>query len=123
MLIAFSLGGIGGGDVKLAGAIGALVGCPMVIHAMLYGFIAAAVVGIGLIVVKRMTRQTAGRLVQFFWLLMTGVRPNDPTTARSPRLATALPWAIGAIAAVAQYQWIPWLTTGVVWVTGKPFGT
>jgi hypothetical protein len=109
--------------VKLAGAIGALVGWPMAIHALFYGFIAAAVVGVGLIVVKRMTRQTAGRLLQFFWMLMTGVRPNDPTGARSPRLATALPWAIGTIAAVAQYQWYPWLAGRGVWVTGVPFGT
>jgi prepilin peptidase CpaA len=108
MMLVFALGGIGGGDAKLAGAIGALAGWRLAVSAMFYGFIAAAVVALIVMIGRRVTRQTAGRVWRFIWLLAMGVRPGTPTDHRSPRIATALPWAIGTIWAIVQQQFGVW---------------
>lgn len=106
MFVAFALGGIGGGDAKLAGAIGAIAGWKLGIHVMFYGFIATAIVALAVMIGQRVVRQTAGRVWRFLWLLTLGARPAAPDDRRSPRVATALPWAIGAIWAVVEQHWL-----------------
>ncbi|MBL7139655.1 MAG: prepilin peptidase [Planctomycetes bacterium] len=55
LFVAYLLGGMGGGDVKLTGAVGALVGWHGVaeyaaLHAVFYSFLAAAATGLILVV-------------------------------------------------------------------------
>jgi len=52
-----SRGGMGGGDVKLAGLIGLAIGFPHVLIALLMAIIAAGVLAIALIVSRRRTRK------------------------------------------------------------------
>ncbi len=52
-----SRGGMGGGDVKLAGLIGLAIGFPYVLIALLMAIIAAGVLAIALIVSRRRTRK------------------------------------------------------------------
>lgn len=102
MMVAFALGGIGGGDAKFAAAIGALLLPPTAVFAMFYGFVVAALLAVLVMVRRRVARQTMSRVWRFLWLLATGARPVSPTDDRSPRIATALPWAIGAAWAVLE---------------------
>jgi len=46
LFVAYLLGGMGGGDVKLMGAVGALVGWPAALHAVFYSFVVGAAVGL-----------------------------------------------------------------------------
>jgi prepilin peptidase CpaA len=64
LFVAYLLGGMGGGDVKLMGAVGAFVGWPAAIHAVFYSFLAGA--AIGLIVV--IWRGQAGAVLRRMWM-------------------------------------------------------
>ncbi len=118
MLIAFQLGGIGGGDAKLAAAIGA-IGCTrLALYALFYGFLVSGVIALIVMVSRRVVRQTMGRIGRFLWLLSAGARPAAPTAPGSPKIATALGWAIGTIWAVAERML--WDGRGVLdWLIGR----
>jgi len=67
MFAAYLLGGMGGGDVKLMGAVGALVGWNGVaeyaaLHAVFYSFLAAAATGLILIVWRGQVRTVLRKL-------------------------------------------------------------
>ncbi|MEN6391878.1 MAG: A24 family peptidase [Syntrophomonas sp.] len=52
MLLVYWLGGVGAGDVKLYGAIGAIMGTIFAISSLLYATVCAAIIGIFLVAVK-----------------------------------------------------------------------
>src|SRR2546425_8761422 len=54
----YALGGLGAGDVKLIGAIGAWLGPADVIHAAMYSAVAGAVMALALAIVRGCVRQT-----------------------------------------------------------------
>jgi prepilin peptidase CpaA len=88
--------GIGGGDCKLMGAVGALAGWRFALAAMLYGFIAAAVIAVIVMVAKRVTRRTLSRVWRFVVLLFVPGGLTDPATADSPKIPFGLALCIGA---------------------------
>lgn len=53
LLILYALGGIGAGDVKLFGALGAWIGASMVVYLMIYSVLYAGVIGIVLLAISR----------------------------------------------------------------------
>lgn len=55
----FSRGGMGGGDVRLAGFLGLALGWRHLLVALLIAFVAGALVSLSLLLTKRVTRQTA----------------------------------------------------------------
>lgn len=68
--------GMGGGDVKLAGVMGLVLGLQGLVSALLLAFYAAAVVGIGLIAMRRRSRKdylpfgpflVGGMIIAFWW--------------------------------------------------------
>ncbi|MFO8013694.1 MAG: A24 family peptidase [Phycisphaerae bacterium] len=68
LLVAYLVGGMGGGDVKLMGAVGALVGWNgladyAALHAMFYSFLTAAAVGLVLMIWRGRTRAVARNLL------------------------------------------------------------
>ncbi|MEI7024306.1 A24 family peptidase [Paenibacillus sp. y28] len=63
MLVLYLLGGIGGGDVKLFAAIGAICGTEWTLHCMMYSIIYAGFAGIGWIVLRK---QFWGRIIRVF---------------------------------------------------------
>jgi prepilin peptidase CpaA len=95
----FALGGLGGGDVKLVGALGAWLGPAATIWVVLYAGVAGGVAAV-VVAVARGYLRTALRNV---WLLLThwrvsGIAPLDGLTltgSRGPRLAYAVPILIG----------------------------
>ncbi|MDD4891195.1 MAG: A24 family peptidase [Phycisphaerae bacterium] len=118
MMFAFYLGGIGGGDAKLAAAIGALALWKLAIYALFYGFIIAAILALPVMIYRRVVRQTMGRVWKFLWLLATGARPASPTDARSPQIATALPWALGTLWAMTEMHLLGGWSV-IDWLIGK----
>jgi prepilin peptidase CpaA len=68
LLVAYLFGGMGGGDVKLMGAVGALVGWNgladyAALHALFYSFLTAAAVGLVLMIWRGQTRTVARKLL------------------------------------------------------------
>jgi prepilin peptidase CpaA len=103
----FVLKGLGAGDVKLMGALGAWLGTAVVLGVAFYTTLAGGVLALGLIVKHRYS----GQAVRNLWLLLThwrvvGLRPLDALTLETsagPKLPYALPIAVGL--ALAFWLW------------------
>jgi prepilin peptidase CpaA len=102
----FLLGGMGAGDVKLLGAIGAWVGPAAVVWVALYGAIAGGLIAVVLALLHgylRVLLRNVGLLL-IHWRV-NGVRPLTALTlqgGQGPRLAYAVPIAVG----VACTRWL-----------------
>jgi prepilin peptidase CpaA len=98
----FALGGLGAGDVKLLGALGAwLGGVSMSLHLACFTALAGGVMALIVVV----SRQYFGQAFSNLWMLLmfwraSGLRPLPELTlqgSRGPKLAYALPIAAGAL--------------------------
>jgi prepilin peptidase CpaA len=95
----FALKGLGAGDVKLMGALGAWLGASLVVGVAFYTTLAGGVLALGLIAKHRY----AGQAARNIWLLFThwrvvGLKPLDSLTLETsagPKLPYALPIAAG----------------------------
>jgi len=100
----FMLGGMGAGDVKLVGALGAWLGPANALWTAVYGAIAGGVLALVVAVSSRYLWRALSNLrgLLFYWAV-AGVRPMPALTladARGPRLAYAIPISIGAVITV-----------------------
>lgn len=100
LLLAWLAGGIGGGDAKIAGAIGALAGWEFALDTLFFGLAAAAVMAMGIMLRRKIFRQTMKRILRFIFLALTPTRPADPATPDSPKLPFGLALCVGAAVAV-----------------------
>jgi len=100
MLVAYFAGGIGGGDVKLMGAVGALTGWRFTLEAMFWGFLAAGIMAVIVMVRRRIVRRTLARIGRFVYLAMTPAKPAAPVAPDSPKVPFGLAMCIGAAAAM-----------------------
>ena len=97
----FALGGLGGGDVKLLGAIGACLGGPLVLWVAMYSAIAG---GVFAVIVALRAGYLAAALRNIYYFLTYwktfGLKPVDGfdlDNSRAPRLAYALPMLSGLL--------------------------
>ena len=100
----FALRGLGGGDVKLLGALGAWLGPAAVLSVGLYSMLAGGVFGIVVAVRARYLRQALRNLkfLGTFWLSF-GVQPVESVSLDqkdTPRLAYAVPVLAGLLVTV-----------------------
>ena len=102
LLVAWLAGGIGGGDAKLMGAVGALTGWRFAVAAMFYGFAVAGIMAIVIMLKRRITKETFGRILRWLYLAFTPARPADPATAESPTIPFGLALCIGSAIALAD---------------------
>jgi prepilin peptidase CpaA len=72
-LLLFATGGIGGGDVKLLAALGALLGYPIILDVLFYSVVAGSGLGLGLVVWHGRGLQT---LRELGWLALSVVYPG-----------------------------------------------
>jgi prepilin peptidase CpaA len=97
----FVLRGLGAGDVKLMGALGAWLGMSTILGVAFYTSLAGGAFAIALILRHRY----AGQALRNLWLLLThwrifGIRPLDSLTLETsagPKLPYALPIAAGLV--------------------------
>ena len=105
-----SFGAPGGGDVKLTGAIGALGGWRFVLSAMLYGFIAGAVMALVVMVRRRLVRRTLRRVWRTLVLLVIpGARPVEAVGQDSPTIPFAVALCLGTAGAAVEVLLRSWL--------------
>ena len=102
LLAAWLAGGIGGGDAKLMGAVGALAGWQFAVAAMFYGFAIAAVMAVVVMLKRRIARKTLSRIWQWLYLMFTPAKAADPTTEESPKIPFGLALCIGSAMALAD---------------------
>lgn len=106
--IVFALGGIGGGDVKLMGAVGALSGSWQTVFATtVYALLIAVVMALVVIVHRGLVRRTASRLFGVALQVSARVRPTLPDDG--PRIAFSTAIALGGIVAAGE-QMLDWQT-------------
>jgi prepilin peptidase CpaA len=99
---AFALGGMGAGDVKLIGALGAWLGPLGVIYLAFYTALAGGVMALVAVLARGYLREAFRNLylLLMYWRVQ-GLRPHPDLsleTSRGPRLAYAIPIAAGALA-------------------------
>jgi prepilin peptidase CpaA len=105
LLLPWLAGGIGGGDAKIMGAVGALAGWRFALTAMFYGFGVALLMAIGILLHRRLLRDTLGRIGRFLWLVLVRARPGDPAGPESPKLPFGLALCIGSVIALVLTAW------------------
>jgi len=96
MFLAWRAGGVGGGDAKLMGAVGALAGWEFALASLFYGFAIAGVMALVVMLRRRILRRTLGRVWRFIMLLAMRAKPGDPSSEDSPPIAIGLALSIGA---------------------------
>ena len=96
MFIAWRAGGVGGGDAKLMGVVGALAGWEFALASLFYGFAIAGIMAFIVMLRRRIVRRTLGRVWRFILLIMMRAKPADPSEADSPTIAIGLALSIGA---------------------------
>ncbi len=103
-VIPFALGGLGGGDVKLMGALGAWLGPAQALWLGLYAGVAGGILAVGVSAASGYLRQALSNV----WLLLkhwtvVGPRPLDEFTlakGTGPRLAYAIPILVGTVVTI-----------------------
>jgi len=105
LMAAWLAGGIGGGDAKAMGAVGALTGWRFALAAMLYGFVVAAIMALIVMIRKKTTRQTLGRVWRFLVLIFTPGPTVDPAAKGSAKIPFGLALCIGAALALVEALW------------------
>ena len=100
----FALGGLGAGDVKLLGALGAWLGMSQVLWLALYTGAAGGVMALAVALAHGYLREALFNVATLIghWRL-NGPRPLDELTlarSRGPRLAYAVPILAGTVATI-----------------------
>jgi prepilin peptidase CpaA len=100
----FLLRGMGAGDLKLLGALGAWLGPLMAVRIGLWSALAGGVLAL----IVALAHGYAGQALRNVWLLLThwrvsGIKPVDSLTldkGKGPRLAYAVPLMVGLMVAL-----------------------
>ncbi len=113
LLAAYLIGGYGGGDAKLMGAVGAIAGARAAISILMYGLLIAVAMGLLQLIWRGQTWSTLARTGRAVWLVFSGGRPGDPTTAQSVQVRLGLAIGLGAVWYMAEahsgrtlYDWL-----------------
>jgi len=97
LFVVWLAGGIGGGDAKIMGAVGALTGWRFALTAMFYGFAVAVLMAVVIMLRRRIAMKTLGRIWQFLWLSVLRAKPGAPDGPDSVKLPFGLALCIGTV--------------------------
>lgn len=105
--IMVTMGGLGGGDMKLMGAIGAWsASWQVVLGTTVYALLAAAMIAIGLIIAHGRIKLTLTRLAGIAATKGQAIAPDDDETA--PKVPFAVAAALGVAIAGAEHMLALW---------------
>lgn len=96
LLLVWTAGGIGAGDVKLMAAIGALGGWRFAMASLFCALIVAVLMALVVMFRRRIARRTLARVGRFFYLALTPGKSVDPAAADSPRIPFGAALCIGS---------------------------
>lgn len=112
-LVLWTLGALGGGDVKLLAAVGGLLGYPLILEGLFHSLVAATGMGLTLI----LWRGEAWDFAQRLWLaLMAMVVPKAPWPAWNTELR--IPFAVAVALGTAWTLLLPAGRIGSGWMPG-----
>lgn len=102
MAIIFFAGGMGGGDVKLCAAFGAIsANWQCTLECLVFSFLVAMVMGLFIMCRKRIIFQTIGRIFSTVLTLSAKVKPPMPID--SPRVPFGVAVAVGGTVAAVEF--------------------
>jgi prepilin peptidase CpaA len=109
LLVLFVLGWMGGGDVKLMAAVGALKGYPFVVSALFYSLLVGVVIGVAMLIWNRKTLRT---LKNMFYVIGSRVSKSIPKQDIDREQTQKLPFGLAIVlgtiwALIAGYAWNP----------------
>ncbi len=109
LLILFVLSWMGGGDVKLMAAVGALKGYPFVVSALFYSLIVGVVIGVAMLIWNRKTQRTFKNL---FFVVASRLSPLFPKRDIIPEETQKIPFGLAIVlgtvwALIMGYAWSP----------------
>lgn len=109
LLVLFALGWMGGGDVKLMAAVGALKGYPFVVSALFYSLIVGVVIGVAMLIWNRKTLRTFRNLLFVIGSRVTRLVPKqDIDRKEAQKIPFGLAIVLGTLwAMIAGYTWSP----------------
>jgi prepilin peptidase CpaA len=88
LFIFYVFGGIGGGDVKLMGAVGALLGYPMILPAVFFTAIIGGFMAVMLLIWKGEFWRSGRRCLSLLW------RKTEADTAPAPNEPLTIPYGV-----------------------------
>ena len=96
MFLFFLAGGMGGGDVKLTAAIGAIMGYPFILSALIYSALTGGVIALAAVIWKGQWRSLGREMGQAWDRLLHPLARRDPELEpdRRPRLTIPYGFAI-----------------------------
>lgn len=109
LVVLFVLGWMGGGDVKLMAAVGALLGYPLVVSALFYSLIVGVVIGVAMLIWNRKTLRTFRNLLFIIGSRVTKLVPKqDVDREEAQKIPFGLAIVLGTLwAIIAGYAWSP----------------
>ncbi|MFP4105981.1 MAG: prepilin peptidase [Phycisphaerae bacterium] len=105
LFVVLQMGGIGGGDAKLMGVIGALAGWKFALVALFYGLGVAAIIGIAMMIRRRILIRTFVRIWRFLMMAVSPKHTVDPASKDSPKVAIGFAFAVGSLIALLGKFW------------------
>ena len=97
LLVCWVAGGVGGGDVKLMGAVGALTHWQFAVASLLCGLVFAVLMALVVMVRKRIVLRTLKRIGRALYLaLIPGVKGGGPSDVDSPKIPFGVALSLGA---------------------------
>jgi prepilin peptidase CpaA len=110
LFVLFILGWMGGGDVKLMGAVGAIMGYPFVLTALIYSILVGGFIGIVVLIWNKRLVRTMKNIIMF---LLSRVLRFLPRHELAPEATSRLPFGIAIV--------IGTIWAGVMWHLCEPF--
>jgi prepilin peptidase CpaA len=109
LVVLFVLGWMGGGDVKLMAAVGALKGYPFIVSALFYSLIVGDVIGIAMLIWNRKKLRT---FTSLFFVIGSRLTKLIPKQNIDPEQTQKLPFGLAIVlgtlwALIAGYAWSP----------------
>lgn len=108
--VIFAAGGLGGGDVKLMAAVGAIsASWKLVLATSVYAFVLMFVMAVAVMVYRGIVWRTVKRIVSAALVALARVKPELPTD--SPKIPFAVATCVGGVVAGVEYLLrvdLPW---------------